>query len=38
MPMTSETISVGVATPDDRADARRKIWAIFGSASGNLVY
>jgi metabolite-proton symporter len=35
--MTSDTMTVGVAMPDDRADVRRRIWAIFGSSSGNLV-
>ena len=37
MPMTTDTMTVGVATPDDRADMRRRVWAIFGSSSGNLV-
>ena len=35
--MTNDTMTVGAAMPDDRADTRRKIWAIFGSSSGNLV-
>ena len=35
--MTSETMTLGAATPYDRADRRRRIWAIFASSSGNLV-
>src|ERR1700735_1879287 len=35
--MTSDIVTVGAAILDDRADVRRRIWAIFGSSSGNLV-
>ena len=35
--MTSETMTLGTATLYDRADRRRRIWAIFASSSGNLV-
>ena len=35
--MTSDIVTGGVAIPDNRADVRRRIWAIFGSSSGNLV-
>src|SRR6476620_3087804 len=35
--MTSETMTLGAAAPYDRADRRRRIWAIFASSSGNLV-
>ena len=35
--MTSDTMTVGGAMPDDRAEIRRRVWAIFGSSSGNLV-
>jgi metabolite-proton symporter len=35
--MTSETMTFGAAAPYDRADRRRRIWAIFASSSGNLV-
>ena len=35
--MTSETMTLGAAPLYDRADRRRRIWAIFASSSGNLV-
>jgi metabolite-proton symporter len=35
--MSSDTVTVDVALPDEGSDRRRRIWAIFASSSGNLV-
>jgi metabolite-proton symporter len=35
--MSIDTMTVDVALPDEGSDRRRRIWAIFGSSSGNLV-
>ena len=35
--MSSDTVTVDVAPPDEGSDRRRRIWAIFASSSGNLV-